>query len=81
MPSKKTRPTLEVHWKTIIRVKDFRYLGSMMALGASDLKRLIRMVHTLGVGMPVEEPITTTVKLFNTICVTILLYGMDVNPW
>ena len=35
------------------------------------------MVHTLGVGMPVEEPITTTVKLFNTICVTILLYGCE----
>ena len=51
-----THPTLKVHRKTIIHVMDFRYLGSMMAFGASDLKRLIRMVHTLRVGAPVEEP-------------------------
>ena len=75
-------PTLQVYGDSINHVTDFRYLGSMMASGASDLKRrkalawcafwkLERLWRSPQIG------IATKMKLFNTTCVTILLYGCE----
>ena len=61
---------------------DFKYLGSMMASSSSDLKKrralawaafwkLERLWRSAG------TPITTKVKLFKALCVTVLLYGCE----
>ena len=61
---------------------DFRYLGSMVASGSSDFKR--RKSLAWRAFWKLEQlwksphiSITTKVKLFNTTCVTILLYGCE----
>ena len=73
---------LQVYGDPINHVSDFRYLGSMVACGSSDLKR--RKSLAWCAFWKLEQlwksphiSITTKVKLFNTTCVTILLYGCE----
>ena len=76
------QPPLEVYGSTINRVQDFKYLGSMMASSSGDLKRrkglawkafwnLERLWRCPNIS------ISTKIKLFNTTCVTVLLYGCE----
>ena len=76
------QPTLQVYGDPINHVSDFKYLGSMVASGSSDLKR--RKSLAWCAFWKLEQlwksphiSITTKVKLFNTTCVTILLYGCE----
>ena len=76
------QPALQVYGDPINHVSDFRYLGSMEASGSSDLKR--RKSLAWCAFWKLEQlwksphiSITTKVKLFNTTCVTILLYGCE----
>ena len=77
------QPALQVYGDSINHVSDFRYLGcSMVASGSSDLKR--RKSLAWCAFWKLEQlwksphiPIATKVKLFNTTCVTILLYGCE----
>ena len=71
-----------VYGDPINHVSDFRYLGSMVASGSSDLKR--RKSLAWCAFWKLEQlwksphiSISTKVKLFNTTCVTILLYGCE----
>jgi len=73
---------LKVYGSPIKQVDDFRYLGSMMANSANDFKR--RKALAWSAFWKLEHlwrkpslPIATKVKLFNTTCVTILLYGCE----
>ena len=77
------QPALQVYGDPINHVSDFRYLGSMVASGSSDLKR--RKSLAWCAFWKLEQlwksphiSITTKVKLFNTTCVTIY-YSMAVN--
>ena len=77
------QPTLQVYGYPINHVSDFRYLGSMVASGSSDLKR--RKSLAWCAFWKLEQlwksphiPIATKVMLFNTNCVTIY-YSMGVN--
>ena len=76
------QPPLEVHGSTINHVQDFKYLGSMMASSSGDFKRrkglawiafwkLERLWRCPNIS------ISTKIKLFNTTCVTVLLYGCE----
>ena len=74
------QPPLQVYGYPINHVTNFRYLGSMMGSSASDLKR--RKALTWTAFWKLEHlwksptiPISTKVKLFDTTCVTVLLYG------
>ena len=76
------QPALQVYGDLVTHVSNFKYLGSMVASGPSDLKRqksltwcafwkleqLLKSPHI---------PIATKIKLFNTTCVIILLYGCE----
>ena len=75
-------PPLQVYGEVINHVEDFKYLGSQMASCASDFKR--RRALAWSAFWKLERfwrssvlPISTKVKLFNTTCVTILLYGCE----
>ena len=76
-------PTLQVYdGESINHVTDFRYLGSKMACAASGFKR--RKALACSAFWKLERlwgssqlSISTKVKLFNTTCVTILLYGCE----
>ena len=77
------QPPLQVYEKPIKHVSDFKYLGSMMASSASDLKRRKAFAWTafwklerLWKSRP-SIPISTKVKLFNTTCITVLLYACE----
>ena len=76
------QPALQVYGDSTNHVSDFRYLGSMVASGSSDLKR--RKSLAWCAFWKLEQlwksphiSIATKVKLFNTTCVTILLYGCE----
>ena len=76
------QPQLEVYGNKINHVQDFRYLGSMMASSSGDFKRRKGLAWTAF--WKLERlwrcptiPISTKVKLFNTTCVTVLLYGCE----
>ena len=76
------QPALQVYGDSINHVSDVRYLGSMVASGSSDLKR--RKSLAWCAFWKLEQlwksphiSIATKVKLFNTTCVTILLYGCE----
>ena len=76
------QPALQVYGDPINHVSDFRYLGSMVVSGSSDLKR--RKSLAWCAFWKLEQlwkcphiSITTKVKLFNATCVTILLYGCE----
>ena len=76
------QPARQVYGAPINHVSDFRYLGSMVVSGSSDLKR--RKSLAWCAFWKLEQlwksphiSITTKVKLFNTTCVTILLYGCE----
>lgn len=74
--------SLQIYGDSINHVSDFKYLGSKMASGVSDLRRrkalawcaFWKLEH---LWRSPEICITTKVKLFNTTCVTILLYGCE----
>ena len=75
-------PALQVYGEDIKHVSDFKYLGSQMASSTCDFKR--RKALAWGAFWKLERlwrshslSITTKVKLFNTTCVTILLYGCE----
>ena len=72
----------KTEYMTELQPSAFRYLGSMVASGSSDLKR--RKSLAWCAFWKLEQlwksphiSITTKVKLFNTTCVTILLYGCE----
>ena len=76
------QPPLEVYGSTINNIPDFKYLGSMMASSSGDFKRRKGLAWTAF--WKLEHlwrcptiPISTKVKLFNTTCVTVLLYGCE----
>ena len=76
------QPPLQVYGNSINHVSDFRYLGSMMASSASDLKRRKSLAWTAfwklqRLWRNPNLPISTKVRLFDTTCVTILLYGCE----
>ena len=73
------QPALQVYGDPINNVSDFRYLGSMVASSASDLKRRKSLAWCAFWKLEhfwksPHTPIATKVKLFNTTCVTLLLY-------
>lgn len=77
-----SHPTLQVYGDTINHVTDFKYLGSKMASGASDLKRRKSLAWCAfwkleRLWRSPEISIKAKVKLFNTTCVTVLLYGCE----
>lgn len=76
------QPALEVYGSTINHVTDFKYLGSMMGSSVGDLKR--RKALAWAAFWKLERlwrspslPIDTKIKLFETTCVTVLLYGCE----
>ena len=76
------QPALQVYGDPINHVSDFRYIGSMVASGSSDLKRQKSLAWCAfwkleQLWKSPHISITTKVKLFNTTCVTILLYGCE----
>ena len=78
------QPALQVYGDPINHVSDFRYLGSMVASGSSDLKRRKSLAWCAiwkleQLWKSPHIPITTKVKLFNITCVTTLLY--DCESW
>ena len=75
-------PPLEVYGTTINHVSDFKYLGSMMASSSGDFKRRKGLAWTAFWKLErlwrcPNISISTKVKLFNTTCVTVLLYGCE----
>ncbi|XP_068696932.1 uncharacterized protein [Montipora foliosa] len=76
------QPPLEVYGSTINHVQDFKYLGSMMASSSGDFKRRKGLAWTAfwklgGLWRCPSISISTNIKLFNTNCVTVLLYGCE----
>ena len=76
------QPSLQVYGNPINHVTNFRYLGSMMGSSASDLKRRKALAWTAfwkleHLWKSATIPISTKVKLFDTTCVTVLLYGCE----
>ena len=69
---------MEVYGTSINHMTDFKYLGSMMASSASNLKRRKALAWTAfwkleRLWKSPSIPISTKVKLFNTTCITVLL--------
>jgi len=76
------QPPLQVYGNPIKHVTDFKYLGSMMGSSASDYKRRKALAWTAfwkleHLWRNHSIPISTKVKLFNTTCVTVLIYGCE----
>ena len=76
------QPPLQVYGESISHVNDFRYLGCMMASSTNDLTR--RKALAWSAFWKLERlwrshviPIETKIRLFNTTCVTVLLYGCE----
>ena len=76
------QPSLEVYGQQISHVSDFKYLGSMMASSISDLNR--RKALAWAAFWKLEKiwrnssiSLATKIRLFNTTCVTVLLYGCE----
>ena len=73
---------LKVYGEPIQHVTDFKYLGSMMDSSGADLKR--RKALAWSAFWKLEKlwrnqttSIATKVRLFNTTCLTVLLYGCE----
>ena len=76
------QPPLQVYGQPIKHVSNFKYLGSMMASGISDQtrRRALAWVAFWKLEKIWRSPsisISTKIKLFNTTCVTVLLYGCE----
>ena len=76
------QPPLEVYSSTINHVQDFKYLGSMMASSSGDFKRRKGLAWTAFSKLEhlwrcPSISIPTKINLFNTTCVTVLLYGFE----
>ena len=76
------QPPLQVYGTPINNVTDFKYLGSMMASSASDLKRRKALAWTAfwkleRLWKSPSIPISTKVKLFNITYITVLLHGCE----
>jgi len=77
-----SQPPLQVYGEPIKHVSNFKYLGSMMASSSSDLTRRKALAWTAfwkleRLWRSPEISITTKIRLFNTTCVTVLLYGCE----
>ena len=75
-------PPLEVYEQPINHVSNFRYLGSMMASSISDITRRKALAWTAfwkleKIWRSTSISIDTKIRLFNTTCVTVLLYGCE----
>ena len=77
-----SHPTLQVYGKCINHVSDFKYLGCRMASSYKDLTR--RKALAWSAFWKLEHiwrstiiPVDMKVGLFNTTCVTVLLYGCE----
>ena len=77
-----SHPTLQVYGKCINHVSDFKYLGCRMASSYKDLTR--RKALAWSAFWKLEHiwrstiiPVDMKVRLFNTTCVTVLLYGCE----
>ena len=76
------QPPLEVYGNAINKVEDFKYLGSMMASSSGDFKKRKGLAWAAfwkleRLWRSPDITISTKVKLFNTTCVTVLLYGCE----
>ena len=76
------QPPLQVYGQPMKHVLNFKYLGSMMASGVSDQsrRRALAWVTFWKLEKIWRSPsisISTKIKLFNTTCVTVLLYGCE----
>ncbi|XP_068756758.1 uncharacterized protein [Montipora capricornis] len=76
------QPPLEVYGSTINHVQDFKYLGFMMASSSGDFKRTKGLAWTAFWKLEClwrcpSISISIKIKLFNTTCVTVLLYGCE----
>ena len=76
------QPALQVYGSPINHVTNFRYLVSMMASSVTDFKRRKGLAWTAfwkleSLWKSLTIPISTKVKLFNTTCVTLLMYGCE----
>ena len=76
------QPPLQVYGQPIKHVSNFKYLGSMMASCVSDQtrQRALAWVAFWKLEKIWRSPsisISTKIKLFNTTCVTVLLYGFE----
>ena len=76
------QPTLQVYGAPINHVTDFKYLGSMTASSASDLKRRKALAWTAfrkleRLWKSPSIPMFTKMKSFNTTCITVLLHGCE----
>ena len=77
------QPPLQVYGNPINHVTNFRYLGSMMGSSARRLEETKKLLlgqpsgnwSTYGKVLP--SPFPPKVKLFDTTCVTVLLYGCE----
>ena len=77
-----SQPPLQVYGESINHVPDFKYLGSLMASSYKDLLR--RKALAWSTFWKLERiwrsqiiTIETKVRIFNTTCVTVLLYGCE----
>ncbi|XP_038064918.1 uncharacterized protein LOC119735291 [Patiria miniata] len=75
-------PSLHVHGSPFKHVTDFKYLGSMVASSATDLERRKALAWTTfwkleQLWRSPSLPIITKMKLFNTTCITVLLYRCE----
>ena len=79
------QPTLQVYMvygEPINHVTDFMYLGSKMTSATSNFKRRKALAWSTfwklkRLWRRSQQPISAKVNLFNTTCVTILLYGCE----
>ena len=76
------QPALQVYGNSINHVSDFRYLGSMVASGSSDLRgrKSVAWCAFWKLEQLWKSPhisIATKVKLFSATCVAVLLYGCE----
>ena len=76
------QPPLQVYGQPIKHVLNFKYPGSMMASGVSDqtIRRAFAWIAFWKLEKIWRSPpisISTKTKLFNTTCVTVLLYGFE----
>ena len=76
------QPPLQVYGQPIKHVLNFKYLGSMMASGVIDQtrRRALAWVAFWKLEKIWRSPsisVSTKIKLFNTTCVTVLLYGCE----
>ena len=76
------QPPLDIYEQPISHVSNLRYLGSMMASSISDITKRKALAWTAfwkleKIWRSTSISIDTKIRLFNTTCVTVLLYRYD----